>query len=115
MAYQLSKEAKVNFVPFKNFLDKIILNLQQTVILRVITYNLEGQLDSTSNKSMPISLSELETCLKILNAMVFLSHTLGIYNYITTYFHNSYKKSIQLSTLTNKDCSSFGIRTYIVS
>ena len=31
MAYQLSKEAKVNFVPFKNFLDKIILNLQQTV------------------------------------------------------------------------------------
>lgn len=34
MAYQLSKEAKVNFVPFKNFLDKIILNLQQTVILR---------------------------------------------------------------------------------
>ena len=42
MAYQLSKEAKVNFVPFKNFLDKIILNLQQTVILRVITYNLGG-------------------------------------------------------------------------
>ena len=34
MAYQLSKEAKVNFVPLKNFLDKIILNLQQTVILR---------------------------------------------------------------------------------
>ena len=34
MAYQLSKEAKVNFVPLKNFLDRIILNLQQTVILR---------------------------------------------------------------------------------